>query len=280
MGVSRALAAVHLYPGGARPLVLKFGGTSLGTPARMRRAARRVAAYARGGRAVVAVVSAMGHRTDHILRWTQEVCGGPRAEGWSREVDRALATGEELSAGLLAAALCALGVPALSLRGGDAGVCVEGAFGEARVREVRPERLRRLLADGVVPVIAGFQGARRDGETATLERGGSDISAVAVAGALGRAPCHIVTDVDAVYARDPRLDASAPRLGELTHGELLALAEAGAQVVHPGAARLALELGVPLRVYSFRAPLGRPGGTRVGIRPGPAPMGESAGPSA
>jgi aspartate kinase len=257
----------HAFDGGhggaPRPLVIKFGGTSLGTPSRMRLAARRVEAHVRAGRAVVVVVSAMGHRTDGILRWAHGVCGAPRSEQWGREIDRALATGEALSSGLLAAALCARGVRAVGLGGGEAGVFVEGPYGAGRIREVRPHRLRALLAEGVVPIVAGFHGQRHDGETVVMERGGSDISAVAAAGALGRAPCHIVTDVDAVYAADPRLDAAAHRFAELTHRELLELAEAGAQVVHPGAARLAHELNVPLRVYSYRAPLGGIGGTRI-----------------
>lgn len=264
MGVSRVTAALHLYREPQRPLVVKFGGTSLATPARMRRAARRVAAYAATGRGVVVVVSAMGHRTDYILRWVNGVCGCPRPRGGEREVDRAVATGEDLSAGLMAAGLCAMGVGATALRGGEAGVWAEGPFGAGRIRHVHTARVGSLLAQGVVPVIAGFQGEREDGELVTLERGGSDITAVAVAAALGPVPCHVVTDVDAVYAADPRVDPGAERFTDLTHEEMLALAEGGAHVLHAGAARLAHIRNVPLRVYSFRAPLGRPGGTRVG----------------
>lgn len=264
MGMSRVTAALHFFPPAElRPLVVKFGGTSLGTPARMRRAVRRVETLARRGRAVVVVVSAMGHRTDHILRWAGEVCGGPRREGWGRELDRALATGEELSVGLFASALCARGLRGVGLRGGEAGIRVEGPWGGGRVREVRPHRLLSLLKAGQVPVIAGFQGARADGETVTLERGGSDLTAVAVAGALGPGPCHIVSDVDAVYTTDPRVDPTARAFDRLTHEEMVELAESGAHVVHAGAARLAHRLGVPLRVYSYRAPLGRPAGTVV-----------------
>lgn len=264
MGVSRVVAALHLYRGPQQPLVIKFGGTSVGTPRRMRRAAMRVARYARNGHGVVVVISAMGHRTDGIIRWVNQVCGCPRPEGGEREVDRAVATGEELSAGLMAAGLCALGVRAMALRGGEAGIYVEGPFGGGRIREVDPARIRALLADGVIPVIAGFQGEREDGELLTLERGGSDITAVAVAAALGPAACHIVTDVDAVYAADPRIHSGAERYTDLTHDEMLELAENGAHVLHARAARLAASRNVPLRVYSFREPLGRPGGTRVG----------------
>ena len=251
------------FSGAPAALVIKFGGTSLGTPARMRLAARRVEAHVRAGRPVVVVASAMGHGTDRVVRWTEAVCGAPRGTAWAREADRALCTGEALSASLLAAALCARGVEAVGLGGGEAGVCVEGPFGAGRIREVRPGRLRALLARGIVPVVAGFQGLRDDGETVALERGGSDISAVAVAAALGCVPCHIVTDVDAVYTHDPRTDPSARRFHELTHGELLTLAEAGAHVVHASAARLAHACNVPLRVYGYRAPPGRTGGTRI-----------------
>lgn len=250
-------------------LVLKFGGTSLGTPRRLHRAALRVAAHLRAGRDVVAVVSATGHTTDRILRRVGQAVAGEWREAQGREVDRALATGEELAAALLAAALGALGIPARSLRGGEAGVEAAGAFGAARIRRVDPSALGALLARGIVPVVAGFQGLRDDGETVTLGRGGSDTSAVAVAAALG-APCHVVTDVDAVYDRDPRRDPGAVPFAHLSHRELLALAVGGAQVVHPDAVRLAMERGVPLRVLHYGAPLSGRGGTRVEAAPSPS----------
>ena len=243
-----------------RVLVLKFGGTSLGSPARIRVAARRVAAHVRRGRRVAVVVSAMGHATDRIVRLLSAVsaCGRPDA----READRALATGEDLSAALLAAVLAGLGVPARSLRGGEAGVWAEGGFCGGRIEDVDPLPLRTLLAAGVVPVVSGFQAIRDDGETVTLGRGGSDTSAVAIAAALG-ADCHIVTDVSAVYDRDPRVHADARPIGEIDPLALVVLAEGGATVVHPEAARLALAHGVRLRVYGFRAPLSGRGGTVV-----------------
>jgi len=234
-------------------LVVKFGGTSLGTPARIRRAARRVAALVAGGRRVVAVVSAVGHTTDHILETLGALENG-RGPSAAREVDRALATGEDLSAAFLAAALNAVGVPARSLRGGEAGVKADGEFGAARVSHVDVRLLRSLLARGVVPVVSGFQGERADRETATLGRGGSDTSAVAIAAALGGAACHIVTDVDAVYDRDPRLHADARPLRRLSHDQLLVLSRTGAQVVATEAAHLAQAHGVPLRVLGWDAP--------------------------
>lgn len=240
--------------GGPPVVVVKFGGTSLGTPARLRRAARRVRALVGAGRHVVVVVSAMGHTTDRILGALTALDVEVRGEACRREVDRALATGEDLSAALLAAALNALGVSARSLRGGEAGVVARGAFGAAKVARVESRRLLALLSRGVVPVVSGFQGERDDRETATLGRGGSDTSAVAIAAALGSVPCHIVTDVDAVYDRDPRRDETARRLERLTHDALLDLARAGARVVAPEAARIARRHRVPLRVLAFHAP--------------------------
>jgi aspartate kinase len=242
------------------PLVIKFGGTSLGSPARIVRAARRVAGHVRRGRQPVVVVSAMGRATDRIVRLLASVTGG-RPDG--READRALATGEDVSAALLSAALAARGVPARSLRGGEAGVWAQGGFCGGHVEEVDPAPVRRLLAAGIVPVVSGFQAVRDDGETVTLGRGGSDTSAVAIAAALGPAECHIVTDVAAVHDRDPRVHPDARAIREIDPLALVVLAEGGACVVHPAAARLALERGVPLRVYHHRAPLSGRGGTLV-----------------
>lgn len=267
-------------------VVLKFGGTSVATPARVRRAARRVAAHVRRGRRVVAVVSAAGAATDRILTAVARL-GRPDLQttlqpleavaGRAREVDRALATGEDRSAALLGLALWRLGVPARSLRGGEAGVRADGAFGGGRIARVDATQLRALLAAGVVPVVSGFQGERADGETVTLGRGGSDTSAVAVAAALG-AVCHIVTDVDAVYDRDPRVDPDAQPFAVLDHAALTALVERGAQVVHPSAAHLAAEAGVPLRVYHFRERLARRG-TRITAGTASAPVRGHAGPA-
>ncbi len=234
------------------PVVLKFGGTSLQTTARIRRAARRIALRSASGTPVVAVVSACGHATDRILSDLARLGASARN---GRETDRALATGEDLSAALLSTALLSLGVHAVSLRGAEAGIRAEGGFGSGRIAAVRSRRLRALLEAGIVPVVSGFQGVRADGETLTLGRGGSDTSAVALAAALGPVPCEIVTDVPAVFDRDPRRYRRARRFAELTHSALRRIVESGANVVHPAAAGMAERFGVPLRVYSFRAPL-------------------------
>ena len=236
----------------APPVVLKFGGTSLQTTARIRRAARRVAIRVTSGTPVVAVVSARGLATDRILADLSRL--GRTGEP-DRESDRALATGEDLSAAFLAAALAALGLKAVSLRGAEAGLRVSGSFGGGRIESLRPRRLHALLDAGIVPVVSGFQGVRADGETLTLGRGGSDTTAVALASALGSVSCEIITDVPAVCDRDPRRYGRVRRFPELTYAGLRRLAEGGAKVVHPEAARLAEEFAVPLRIYSFRAPL-------------------------
>jgi aspartate kinase len=260
-------------PGGkprARTLVLKFGGTSVGSVRRIRRAARRISYHIARGRQVVVVVSAAGPSTDILLAHVSAVAparnGGAAAR--SREVDRLLATGEDRSAALLSAALWSRGVAARSLRGGEAGIRAEGAFGGGSIRHVATARLRRLLESGVTPVVAGFQGQRSDGEIVTLGRGGSDTTAVAIAAALD-ADCHIITDVTAVHDRDPRVHADAQPLPRLTHAALVALVERGAQVVHPSAASLAAFAEVPLSVYHHAAPPCAPGGTLIESAPVP-----------
>lgn len=278
-----------------RVLVLKFGGTSLASPARVRMAARRVGAHVRRSRRVVAVVSAAGGATDAILRRAgavqgqggtaagvaqgahgalpeiaRELDGGAGAaraaqRAAARELDRALATGEDRAAALLALSLNALGVPARSLRGGEAGIVADGHFGGGRIEAVDADWLLTLFSAGVVPVVSGFQGQRLDGETVTLGRGASDATAVALAAALG-AECHIVTDVAAVYDRDPNAHLGARRLARLEHDELLALAVKGARVIQEEAARLAAAAAVPLRIYAFDSPLSGRGGTIVETR--------------
>jgi aspartate kinase len=244
--------------------VLKFGGTSVGSVRRIRRAARRVLYHTARGRQVIIVVSAAGSGTDVLLTRVKDVAparnGGAAAR--SREVDRLLATGEDRSAALLSVALWSVGVPARSLRGGEAGIRAEGAFGGGTIRHVATARLRRLLESGITPVVAGFQGQRSDGETVTLGRGGSDTTAVAIAAALD-AECHIITDVTAVHDRDPRQDPDARPLPRLNHAALVALVERGAQVVHPSAASLAAFAEVPLCIYHHAASPAAPGGTVV-----------------
>jgi aspartate kinase len=249
-------------------LVLKFGGTSLSTRARLRRAALRVRAQRELGFAPVVVVSATGSTTDRIIRRLTRLSHGPAALP-PRETDRALATGEDLASALLAAALAAIGIPARSLRGGEAGVRVDGGFGSGRIAHVDPAPLRELTAAGVVPVVSGFQGYDAAAETVTLGRGGSDTSAVAIAAALGGVACHIVTDVAAVHDRDPHRVEGAVPLPVLSHRALVELTAGGARVVHPAAAEIAELHAVPLRIYHHAARPGREGGTVIEAPPIP-----------
>jgi aspartate kinase len=242
-------------------IVIKFGGTSLGTAVRMRRAARRVRAHVDAGDRVIVVVSAVGATTDGILARLEAVGGVNN----SREYDRALATGEDLSAALLAAALAGVGVAARSLRGGEAGIGARGEHGAARLESLDTTPIRALLAQDVVPVVAGFQAIRPDGETVTIGRSGSDASAVFLAGLLNADACHIVTDVAAICDSDPHTNPHARSLPQLSHGALRQLTESGSEVVQPAAALLAERFGTKLHVYHFRAPYHNPRGTVVAV---------------
>lgn len=244
-------------------VVLKFGGTSLGNPARIQRAARRIRAHLRAGERVVAVVSASGQTTDRILRWLGAVA--PRAgTQTAREYDRALATGEDLSAALLASALAAIDVRAVSLRGGEAGLRAAGPFGAAALTCLDAAKILELVDQAIVPIVAGFQAVRADGETVTLGRGGSDATAVFIAGALSAHACHIITDVHAVCEADPRQNPNARALPHLTHAALVQITEAGGEVVQPAAARFAEISRTRLHVYHYSAPFGAHSGTTVG----------------
>ena len=240
-------------------LVLKFGGTALGSSRRIRVAARRLMAWHSRGFGVIAVASATGHTTDRISRRLAAVGADPTLVS-GPETDRALATGELLSTALLAAALQGLGAPARSLSGRAAGLLANGPWGAAVLEDLNPQPLRLLLGTGLIPVVAGFQAGTPSGDLITLGRGASDLSAVFLAARLAAAECHIITDVAGVFDRDPRQDPGAVRLGRLTASALSTLAESGAQVVHRGAAQLALAERVSLRVYRWDASLrGEPG---------------------
>jgi aspartate kinase len=240
-------------------IVLKFGGTALGSSRRIRLAARRLIAWHSRGFGVIAVASATGHTTDRISRRLAAVGADPSLLP-GPETDRALATGELLSSALLAAALQAQGAPARSLSGRGAGLLAGGTWGAAVLEDLNPEPLELLLGAGVIPVVAGFQAGARSGALVTLGRGASDLSAVFLAARLIAAECHIITDVAGVFDRDPRREAGAVRLARLTPATLFALAESGARVVHPRAAQLARMEQVSLRVYRWDASLrGAPG---------------------
>ncbi len=228
-------------------VVLKFGGSSVATPERIRAAARRVASFARQGRRTAVVVSAMGKTTDDLLGLARATA--PSA-GDRRELDRLLATGEQQSAALLAMALSAEGCPARSFSGDEAGFVAEGAWGEGRILSVDPARIEAATAFGHVAVITGFQACTRDGETITLGRGGSDLSAIALAAALGAAECRIFTDVDGIYTADPRVVPGAVKLDRIPWDECLEMAFCGAAVMQARSIEMAGRMSIPLCVAS------------------------------
>ena len=242
-------------------LVLKFGGASLATPARIRRAARRVSWLRAKGHDVVVVASAIGHTTDRLLalagrtRNTSDTRStGHDERQLARETDRILATGEDLAAALLAAAITAAGHHARSLRGGEAGLLATGDFGAGELLDLALSPILDLLRAQVVPVVSGFQAIRvHDGETITLGRGTSDLTAIFLAAKLRAAECHLIKDVDGVYDSDPHRFTAAQRHRTLSYEALTVIATTS-EIVHAGAARLAHHSGVRLRIYGYRAP--------------------------
>ena len=231
-------------------LVQKFGGTSVADGERIQAVARRIAASREAGHDLVIVVSAMGHTTDELTGLARAITSDPP----QREMDMLLATGEQVSIALLAMALHAQGVPAVSMTGPQVGIVTESTHGRARILEVRTERLQRHLDNGLVVVVAGFQGTSSGHagtpEITTLGRGGSDTSAVALAAALGAEACEIYTDVPGVLTTDPRKVADAQLMTTISCNEMLELASLGAAVLHPRAVEIARNYGVPLVVRS------------------------------
>lgn len=229
-----------------RLVVQKYGGSSVATPARLRRVARRVhAAVANGDQAVI-VVSAMGDTTDNLIKLAHRITPEPP----SREMDMLLSTGEVITAPLLAMALEAAGVPAVSLTGHQAGIRTSRAHRSARITDIVPVRIIDELAGGRVVVVAGFQGSTENMDITTLGRGGSDTSAVALAVALSAERCEILTDVAGVFTADPRIVPDARVIPEITYEEMLEMAAAGARVMHPRAVEIGEAYSMPIRVLS------------------------------
>jgi aspartate kinase len=227
-------------------IVQKYGGTSVGTASRIRRVSQRIAETVRGGEQVVAVVSAMGHTTDRLIALAHQVTAHPPA----RELDMLVANGETITAPLVAMCLHGLGVPAVSLSGPQAGIRTSRHHSRARIMDIRPTRVQQALREGIVPVVAGFQGATEDLEITTLGRGGSDTTAVALAAALGARGCEILTDVDGILTADPRVVPEARLIGHIAYEEILELAAVGARVMHPRAIEIGELYGVAIHVRS------------------------------
>ena len=227
-------------------IVQKYGGTSLENRERIESAARRMADLARQGHRVVAVVSAQGDTTDMLIEKASEV----NRRGSQREMDAYLAAGEQMSAGLMTMAIGALGYPAVSLTGWQAGIQTDGVHGNARILDIDTRRIREELEKGKIVVVAGFQGLDPAGDITTLGRGGSDTTAVALAAWLKAEKCQIFTDVDGVYDRDPRLYPDAIRFGRISYEQMMALIENGAQVLHDRSVELARKYAIPVEVLS------------------------------
>ena len=227
-------------------IVQKYGGTSVGTAARIRRVSRRIAATVKQGHKVVAVVSAMGHTTDRLIALAQSINPEPPA----RELDMLVANGETITAPLVAMCLQGMGIPAVSLSGLQAGVRTSAQHSRARIQDIKPDRILETLREGKVAVVAGFQGVTADFEVTTLGRGGSDTTAVALAAALKADSCEIYTDVDGIFTADPRLVKTARKLTHIQYDEMLELAAVGARVMHPRAVEIGELYGVPIHVRS------------------------------
>ena len=227
-------------------VVQKFGGTSVADTDKIKNVARAVIREKNLGNDVVVVVSAMGHTTDILTKLAKEISPNPS----SREMDMLLSTGEGVSIALLAMALQAQGCDAVSMNAMQVGIITEKIHSKARILEIKTDRIREHLDKGEVVVIAGFQGITEDFEITTLGRGGSDTSAVALAGALGAKRCDIYTDVEGVYTTDPRIVPCATRLEQISYEEMLELARVGANVLHPRAVEAAKQYQTPVRVRS------------------------------
>ncbi|KXV20193.1 aspartate kinase [Gluconobacter japonicus] len=232
--------------GKRKTIVMKFGGTSVGTIERIRIVAQRVKAEHALGRRVAVVVSAMAGVTNQMVGYCAEL--DPLAD--PKEYDAVVASGEQVTSGLVAIALQAIGVPSRSFQGWQIPLVTDDAHGKASIDGVDGTELLKCLDNGVVPVIAGFQGVGPDNRIATLGRGGSDTSAVAIAAAIHADQCDIYTDVDGIYTTDPRIVKRARKLDRITYEEMLELASVGAKVLQTRSVGLAMREGVRVRVLS------------------------------
>jgi aspartate kinase len=227
-------------------VVQKYGGTSVGNVDRIHRVCERIAKARREGHDLVVVVSAMRGETDRLLRLAHEVTPYPD----ERELDMLLSTGERVTIALLAMDLRGRGIHARSFTGRQVGIITDGTHTKARIARVTAERIREALTEGIIPIVAGFQGINERSDVTTLGRGGSDLTAVALAAALKADRCIIYTDVDGVYTADPNIVPSARRLDKVAYEEMLELASLGAKVLQSRSVEFAAKYGVTLEVQS------------------------------
>ncbi len=225
-------------------IVQKFGGTSVGSPERIRSVADRIVRARAQGHRLVVVVSAMGHTTDELITLAHKVSENPP----HREMDMLLTAGERVSMALLSMALADRGAAAVSFTGSQSGIITDGSHRRARIKRILGDRVRAALADGKVAIVAGFQGVSETKEITTLGRGGSDTTAVALAASLGAEACEIYTDVDGVYSADPRVVPGARLWKRISHDLMVELATRGAGVLHPRSVELSKQYGVLVRV--------------------------------
>jgi aspartate kinase len=230
----------------AGTVVMKFGGTSVGDPQKLKDVAARIVAARGEGSRVVAVLSAMGDTTDDLVRLAYEI--SPRPE--PRELDMLISVGERISCALAAMAIHDLGHEAISLTGSQAGIVTDNVHGKAKIVDVRARRIHEALDDDKVVLVAGFQGVSTTQDITTLGRGGSDTTAVALAAALGANHCEIYTDVAGVFTADPRIVADARKLHAVTYDEMLELSASGAKVLQLRSVEVARNYGVKLHVRS------------------------------
>ncbi len=227
-------------------IVQKYGGTSVGNTDRIKNVARRVADYHQRGDQIVVVVSAMSGVTDGLIRLAKDITPLPS----EREMDVLLATGEQQTIALTAIALHALGAKAVSLTGAQAGIVTDGVHTKAKIQNITPKKVRALLDDGQVVIVAGFQGETPEGQITTLGRGGSDLTAIAMAAGIKADLCQIYTDVDGVYTADPRIVPGARKLEQISYDEMLELAGAGAKVMQLRSVEFAKKFSVVFEVRS------------------------------
>ena len=227
-------------------IVQKYGGTSVGDLDRIRNVAKRVVRTRDAGNDVVVILSAMSGVTDQLISMAGNICGTPDC----REMDVLLATGEQTTVSLMAMTLQAMGYKARSMLGHQAEILTDSSYNRARIQEIGARRIRDLLGQGNIVVVAGFQGVDAQGDITTLGRGGSDTSAVAVAAALNADQCEIYTDVDGIYTADPNICAKARKLSRIAYDEMLEMASLGAKVLQIRSVEFAKKYNVPLHVRS------------------------------
>lgn len=227
-------------------IVQKYGGSSVANTERIKAVAKRVAGYSRRGHNLVVVVSALGDTTDDLLKLAGEITSAPN----ERELDMLISTGEQVSMALLAMALHKMGIDAISFTGAQVGILTDGSHTKAKIVDVSADRIRRELKKKKVVIVAGFQGIDPEHEITTLGRGGSDITAVALAKTLNAEVCEIYTDVEGVYTADPRVVKDAKKLSRISYEEMLELASLGAQVMQARSMEVAKKFSVPLHIRS------------------------------